>query len=317
MKPQVSVVMGVFNGADGVRESVLSALEQDGVSLEVIVVDDGSTDDTASLLLDLAKTEPRLSVLRQSNGGLTTALVRGCAAARGAYIARLDCGDRCLPGRLARELEIASESPGAALISCATRFIGPEGEVLYEVVQSAREAAEGLLQLDVNLVRGPSHHGSVLFPRSLYERVGGYRTQFYFAQDLDLWLRLVEHGHHVAIPEVLYEARLGIGSISTTQRPRQTACAAAVIECARQRREGSSESQSLAHAAAIRPDRAGRKCSAAALYFIGSCLRRRGDPRARKYFLEALRQKPYHFLAALRLLQVAAAPARPIGKRGP
>lgn len=284
----------------------MSVLAQDGVALELVVVDDGSTDGTGALLDEIASADPRVRVMHQGNQGLTRALINGCAAARGPFIARQDCGDVSLPGRLAAELRIAREQPSAALVSCATRFVGPEGEALYEVSIDAAEATDRLLALDPERLRGPAHHGSVLFRHELYERVGGYRESFHFAQDLDLWIRLAEQGPHVALPEVLYEASFTPGSISGLHRERQIACTRIIVECAALRRagQGEAEAEAMARAAAIVPGRGTTAPAdrAAALYFLGVCLRERADPRARRYFRDALRAYPLHVKSALRLL---------------
>ena len=114
------------------------------------------------------------------------------------------------------------------------------------------------MALDMERVRGPAHHGSTLFRREFYERVGGYREQFYFAQDLDLWTRLVEHGRHIALPDVLYQASFALGSISgQCSGRRQIACAKIILECARLRRAGLDEAPVVAKAAAIVPARRG------------------------------------------------------------
>src|SRR5947208_3071693 len=100
----VSVVTAVYNGGRYLRPALASILEQDGVALELVVVDDGSTDDTAAILDELARRDERVRVLRQPNQGLTDALVRGCSEARGEFIARQDADDVSLPGRLAKEV---------------------------------------------------------------------------------------------------------------------------------------------------------------------------------------------------------------------
>ena len=302
--PMVSVVMGVYNGAATLRESVQSVLSQDGVDFEFIIVDDGSTDASPAILEQLSRGDRRIRIIRQENLGLTRALIRGCAEASGKYIARQDCDDLSLPGKLKKELQAIEGRPDAALVSCGTRFVGPNGELLYEISTAEGDATDGLLTLDPQRLRGPAGHGSTLFRRDLYERVGGYREQFYFAQDLDLWTRLVEHGRHLVIPDVLYQVSVALGSISSLQRDRQVACASVILECARMRRAGLTEAPALAKASAI--TRGSRKVEAAdraaALYFIGACLRKRRDPRARQYFVDALRTYPLHLKSAVRIL---------------
>jgi glycosyltransferase involved in cell wall biosynthesis len=100
--PRISVVTSVYNGERYLRESLESVLSQEGVDLELIVVDDGSEDSTPEILADSATRDPRLRVLTQENRGLTVALIRGCAEARGEFIARHDLDDLSLPGRLRR-----------------------------------------------------------------------------------------------------------------------------------------------------------------------------------------------------------------------
>ncbi|MGH9760030.1 MAG: glycosyltransferase family 2 protein [Blastocatellia bacterium] len=89
----ISVVMSVYNGEDHLAESVDSILDQKGVSLEFIVVDDGSTDKSGEILADYSRRDSSVRVLSRENQGLTRALIAGCAAARGKYIARQDVGD--------------------------------------------------------------------------------------------------------------------------------------------------------------------------------------------------------------------------------
>jgi len=302
--PRVSVVMSVYNGERQLRPSIQSVLAQEGVDLELVIVDDGSTDGTAAVLDDFARRDGRIRVVQQENQGLTKALIHGCALARGSYIARQDAGDLYLPWKLARQIEAFTANPRAALVSCGTRFVGPGGEILYELTGDGGNATQQLLTLDVNEIRGPFGHGSVLFRRDLYEQAGGYRPQFYFCQDLDLWIRMAELGEHVVARELLFQVMFAPGSISGHQRAKQVQTTKVILECARLRREGQSEAPALSRAEAIRPDGAtvSPRDLAGALYFVGACLRRRDDPAARKYFVDALRTYPLHLRSAVRVL---------------
>ena len=105
-KCEVSVVMSVYNGALNLTPSMNSILSQEGVSLEFIVVNDGSTDNTGEILDDFARRDPRVRIIHQENSGLTRALINGCGVATGEFIARQDAGDLSLPGRLARQLDV-------------------------------------------------------------------------------------------------------------------------------------------------------------------------------------------------------------------
>ena len=96
--PEVSVVMSVYNGASHLAATLDSILSQEGVELEFIVVNDGSSDKSGQILNDYAQRDSRLRIIHQENTGLTRALIRGCDAARGEFIARQDAGDISLPG---------------------------------------------------------------------------------------------------------------------------------------------------------------------------------------------------------------------------
>lgn len=304
-RPDVSVVMSVYNGGTELDASLVSILGQTEVDLEFVVVDDGSTDGSAELLDEVARRDGRLRVIRQANTGLTQALARGCRMARSEFIARQDVGDISRPQRLSRQLACIREHPEAAFVSCGTRFVGPKGETLYEVVRAQEGAQDRLLTLDLAMLAGPSSHPSTLFRRSLYEDVGGYRAAFYFAQDIDLWIRLAERGRHVVMQDILYEASVTVGSLSSANRRHQFECARLIMECARARRSGESEAEFLAQASLVQPDRKkglNRLGRARSLYFIGECLRQRNNPDARRYFLEALSVFPLHLRSLARLM---------------
>ncbi len=303
--PAVSVVMGVRDGAASLEETLASVLEPPGPEIEAIVVDDGSTDRTGDLLRRLAALDPRLRPVEQPPAGLTAALVRGCSLARGRYIARLDAGDRSLPGRISRLAARLDAEPELVLVSGGTRFVAPRREVLYEISQDDDAARGGLSATRPDDLRGPSIHGCVMFRRSAYERVGGYRDAFRVAQDLDLWLRLDEVGQVGAVPEVLYEARLGFESISALKRDLQLAGARLAFEARRRRAAGRSEADLLekAEAATAKPVRNPGRRRAAAAYFFGSCLLAKDRTAAHRYFTQAIRESPSMIRAWVRWLR--------------
>jgi len=301
---EVSVVMGVFNGAETLAETLASVLSQEGCALEFIVVDDGSTDASGRILSDWAARDPRLRVLSQGNIGLTRSLIRGCAEASGEFIARQDAGDLSLPGRLGRQVLALREDAKSVAATCHTQFIGPMGEPLYVSRVSEGELNESLRRGTAPL-RGPSHHGSIMMRRSAYVAAGGYRPQFHFAQDLDLWTRLAEAGSFAVVDEALYRARLAPGAISGTHTMEQRRLALLIAQATELRRSGRDEAAALAEAARVRPVPASNKATRMARgnYFIGSCLLGSAPDSARHYFREAVRQDPLHWRAWLRLLQ--------------
>jgi len=290
--PDVSVVMSVYNGADRLHETMESILSQERVSLEFIIVNDGSTDGSATILDCYANRDSRVQVLHQENQGLTLALIGGCAAARGEYIARQDVGDLSFSCRLVRQVSFLIEHPEAVMVACGTRVVGPLEEPLYETSQCGAELHEGLL--DIRRIRGPSHHGATMFRRTSYEAAGGYRAQFIVAQDLDLWLRLAELGSCLAIPDVLYQAILLENSISAQRRSQQIRMARMATECAALRRQGFTDEGLLARGLEegreipLIPRVSGRLQAAKFYYFIARSLQRTEPERAMDYYRKSL-----------------------------
>ncbi len=284
--------MGVYNGASHLPAAVDSILSQEGVDLELIVVDDGSTDGTPDLLAGYAMRDARVRILRQSNQGLTAALIHGCGAARGEFIARQDADDVSLPGRLAKQAERLAHDGSLAFVSSWAEMTGPEGEVLV-TYRPCPDAAIATRNLMVGRV-GPPGHGSVMMRHTAYEKVGGYRPVFYYAQDSDLWLRLGRVGNLAYVPRVLYRFNVSEQSISGSRQSEKAPYAQLIDRCHAARQEGRGDADIIA--AFHPPPRGGRNGSSAAatLYFIGRCLLGRRDPRASVYFRRCLTLQPTH-----------------------
>ena len=295
--PTVSVVMSVYNGAGRLRATMDSVLDQQGVDIEFIIVNDGSTDGAAEILKECAETDARVTILDRPHRGLTAALIEGCAHARGRYIARQDVGDLSQPGRLESQARVLDNDSESVLVSCVTRFVGPEGEILSDTPIPENPTAD-LLTLQRAQLRGP-HHGCTMFRRDVYDAVGGYRQPFEVAQDLDLWVRLAEKGRHSVVPCPFYQALIAPDSISATRRRDQERATRVILQCARLRREGRSQDvglrrlqfrKSLGRAPA-------RWHRAATAYFIARCLDSSDPVKADRYYRQAIVQWPVHLKA--------------------
>lgn len=295
---KISVVMGVYNGGDLLPETLDSIYAQTFTDFEVVLVDDGSAE-------PVRVDDPRVRVIRHDvNRGLTRALIDGCAAARGEYIARHDAGDLSRPTRFERQAALLDASRDVAFVSCHTQFVGPEREPLYVQRAKAVQPAHILdLGAEHGVSDGPTSHGSVMFRRDAYERAGGYRAAFYYGQDWDLWYRLAAVGRFQIVDEVLYAMRVMPDGISATARDAQFAIARLSYEAMRVRVEGRPDDDILARAATITRHPKPRCAQAKGLYFIGEALRRNGDPRARRYLLRAALSCPLLPKPWLRLVQ--------------
>lgn len=294
--------MSVYNGGQTLAETLDSVLNQEDVDLELIVVDDGSTDDSGRILDRRAMQDPRVVVLHQENAGLTRALVAGCRLARAELIARQDAGDRSHPSRLRLQREAMASDPQIVLVTCHSQHIAPEGELLYIArAPSGDQIRRSLLHDDIGSIRGLTAHGSAMFRRDAYIRAGGYRPQFRFGQDLDLWIRLAKLGKIAVVPEVLFDVRFEPSAISGINRPEQIESARIAIAL----RDSPPEEEGglLEQAASIKRGRRSLPSDEAnAFYFVASCLRTLHDSRWRRYAWRAIRRNPLHWRSWAKLL---------------
>jgi len=303
----ISVVMGVYNGASTLAATLDGILAQTHRDFECIVVDDGSTDDTPRILAEYASRDPRLQVITQPNAGLTRALIAGCAAARGTYIARHDAGDLSDPRRFELQIRTLDADAELVFVSCWTAFAGPDLEPLY-AARGTGLAVTPIRMIDLRcehgVLDGPTSHPSVMFRRDAYDRAGGYRPQFYYGQDWDLWYRLAELGTFQMVPEVLYTARVTSDAISSSSRATQQQMARLSHRALLARSRGESEATILEEAARLAPGHGrSRRARADGLYFIGEALRRNGDARARRYLRHSIAVWPFSIRSWVRYLQ--------------
>jgi len=304
--PTVSVVMSVYNHGAFVRYAIDSVLSQDGVDLQFVIVNDGSTDESAAILDDYAAADARIRIIHQENCGLTRALIRGCAEATGDFIARQDADDISLPSRFRSQINYMNQHD-LAFASCFVSQVGPENERLGEV-RIADEPETATSQLLKNHSGVPCH-GSMMMRRSVYESVDGYRSPFYYAQDTDLWSRLVEKGKYGCVPQCLYLLRSSPESISGSRRDVQARFHRLGIEAAVRRRNGSSDTLILDQASALTesvvrqyPAAKVRQNRAMSLYMIGATLLRNGDAAGQRYLRMSIQENPLFCRAWMRYL---------------
>ena len=292
---KISVVMAVYNGGDDLGPTLDSILAQTEEDFELIVVDDGSRDATPDTLREYAARDSRIRIFTQANSGLTASLIRGCAEARAGVIARHDAGDRSLPERFARQLQLLEE--GHVLVSCAARTMTEEGDTLYVTRLDGHEVRRSLLEDDASHIHGVIHP-SAMFRRDAYHAAGGYRTQFRLAQDLDLWVRMAPLGTFGVVPEILYELVFEPRGISGTSRSAQSQLTEIIVAL----RDGGDPEVLLARASRVAAAPLTPAGEAAGLYFIGKCLLAQGNPRGRDYLRRAVARNPRHWRAWVSLI---------------
>ena len=198
--PLISVIMPCYNAAAYLQEAVASVFKQSVKDIELIVIDDGSTDQSLQLLSALQSQHPQLTVLQQSNTGPYPARNRGLEAARGQYIAFLDADDYWADDCL-EKLYTELRSSGADLSYCGWQNIMEAGDNSPPYVPPAYEK-EDMFQHFLKGCPWPIH--AALVKRTLIEQAGGFSTRCFSSMDYDFWLRLAAISQRIIrVPEVL------------------------------------------------------------------------------------------------------------------
>jgi len=208
----VSAVIPTYNHAALAPDAVESALAQTWPRVEVIVVDDGSTDDT---LARLARFGGRITVLRQEHRGPAVARNAGIRASRGEWIAFLDSDDLWMPEKIARCVAALEGAPNAGVAYTAVRIHELDTGRRYPLPQYTMS---GNLARDLFLECKGVNTSTLVVRRAALDKVGLFDEEFFRAQDWDLMVRLAEQYGYVHVPEILTDRRLHAGSLSVTRQ---------------------------------------------------------------------------------------------------
>lgn len=231
----VTVVITTYNAMPFLPESVESILAQTFTRFELLIVDDGSTDESRAYLETLS--DSRIRVIRfPENRGRCAALNVAVEEASHDWIAMQDADDRALPNRLQEEIEFLNRSPEYSLVSCAWGYIGANGRRLKAAHFPRLHDAPTYQPM----IDGAISNTGSLFSREAALAVGGYRDVV--AEDLDLWLRLDEASYRLAsIPKILTLYRSLSGGITSDRFIQQRMSWAYSYACSRARRSGVAE----------------------------------------------------------------------------
>lgn len=214
--PDVSVVIAVYNGTEFLQQAIDSVLQQSFTNFELIVVDDGSTDQTGEILR--GNTDSRLRVIRnERNTGIAFSRNRGLAMARAPYLACMDADDLSSVERFSRQVAFLNDHPEIALVGSYVKIIDGNGRVGATLEVPTDPGTIASMILRVNCLA----HTSVMARKSCILDVGGYDETMACALDYDLWLRMAERYKLANLPECLVNYRIHPGQISLTRLKKQ------------------------------------------------------------------------------------------------
>lgn len=229
--------MAVHNAELFLREAVESILGQTFSDLELLVVDDGSTDSTKRILSQYS--DPRLRIIGfLENRGLVDALNFGIQEARGALIARMDGDDVSEPSRLEKQVAFMRANPGVVLLGTGFVWMDVGGRIFEET----RMPTENMVLQERLLCGNQFCHSSVMIRVDAVRSVGNYRAVAgHGAEDYDLWLRLAEYGHIANLSDLLLRYRVHEGQVSIRRLADQRLTTNIFRALALQRRVGAEE----------------------------------------------------------------------------
>jgi glycosyltransferase involved in cell wall biosynthesis len=216
--PVISVLLSCYNGARWLDEALKSVLSQTFLDFELIIVDDGSTDNSPEIIKLFAEQDSRIIVITKNNSGLADSLNVGIQRARGEWIARLDADDISEPSRLERQLAKATQNPDLVFIGSGLLIIDANGNPhkTYHYPDS-----HALLVRNLSTGRKFPPHSSAFYRTDVVRSIGGYRPRIKRAQDRDLWLRLSEVGQLAVVDEPLVRIRKHSDQISHEESGRR------------------------------------------------------------------------------------------------
>lgn len=207
VKPDISVVMSVFNGQNHLRQSIDSILQQTYINFEFIIIDDGSTDSTLDIIRSYK--DPRISLVARNNKGLVYSLNEGIRMSKGLYIARQDADDISCLDRLGKEVDIISRTD-AVLVSTAFSMFDSDPNKPIDLQCLVNN--DKILKREM-FVQNPFAHGATMFRKDAALKAGLY-ADIGPAEDYDLWVRLMSFGKFAYVEDIGYMYRINPEGIS-------------------------------------------------------------------------------------------------------
>jgi glycosyltransferase involved in cell wall biosynthesis len=200
--PLISVIIPTYNSAPYLPEALDSVLAQTYTPIEVLVIDDGSTDNTTAIM---ARYGDQAVFIRQARSGPSGARNKGIAEAKGAYIAFLDADDTWLPSKLKKQLMALQQDPEAALVY--SRSVDFQNRTGKEIGVYPRKMHSGML-FDLLLTAPLFGLPSVIIKTRILKELGGFDEGLTTAEDTHLYLRIARNHRIIGVPDILVRRRI-------------------------------------------------------------------------------------------------------------
>lgn len=213
--PKVSVLITVYNDEKNIFSAAKSILDQTYQDFELVIVDDGSTDNTPVVLKELAARDPRVLILTQSNSGTTVASNNGLKKCTGEFVARLDSDDISYPNRLELGVNFLMKNSQVGVVGGNCDIMDESGNVIGSRIIKTNNPMKTLLH------RCIFQQSDIMFRKDIVMKLGGYRSKFRNSQDYDLWLRISDKAEVAKLDSILGAWRLNAGGYTLSRAEEQ------------------------------------------------------------------------------------------------
>jgi glycosyltransferase involved in cell wall biosynthesis len=211
--PQITVLMPAYNAAGYIAEAIASVLQQSFTDFELLIVNDGSTDNTLDIIN--AFDDERIVVISQENAGVAAALNTGLTHAKAPYIARFDADDICHPHRLEKQIAFLTANPDYIMVGSDVDFMMEDGSLLFHFKCIAHTHEEIIEKLYFYC---PFVHPAVMYKKESICQAGGYPTDAHNFEDYLLWTKIAKAGKFYNLPEALIKYRLNAASVTIDEK---------------------------------------------------------------------------------------------------
>ena len=210
--PVISVVMSVYNAEDYLHAVIDSVLGQTFEYFEFIISNNGSTDNTKKIIISYQQLDKRVILFDHEDVGFSVSLNQAIGISKTNIIARIDADDVMEPNRLEEQHNFLKKNKDVTLLSCLANYINAAGDIIGRTFSDLDSVEANHRYISENEPIGLLHPGAMYYKDAFLE-VGGYRTEFAPAEDIDLWNRFNDHGYWAVVQQkILMNYRMIPGS---------------------------------------------------------------------------------------------------------
>jgi len=211
--PIITVLMPAYNAEKYLSDAIHSILEQSFTDFELLIINDGSTDNTQQVVRSF--TDDRIVLVDQIHGGVSKALNNGLAIAKGKYMARFDSDDICLPHRLEKQFLFLETNPEYVIVGTDAEYMLENGDHLFDFTCIGHTNDD---LVDKLYFYCPFIHSSVMYRKDAVLKAGGYSLLAHNFEDYLLWTQLSKLGKLYNLPETLIRIRFNPASVTIDEK---------------------------------------------------------------------------------------------------